>query len=438
MKPIIRVQNVGKRYRLGTRKAAYGTLRDVIAGTVRSSLAGRRNGKAPTNTLWALKDVDFEVQPGEIIGVVGRNGAGKSTLLKLLSRVTEPTTGRIELYGRLGSLLEVGTGFHPELTGGENIYLNGAILGMTRAEIKRKFDDIAAFAEVERFIDTPVKHYSSGMYLRLAFAVAAQLEPEILLVDEVLAVGDANFQKKCMGKMGEVAKQGRTILFVSHNMTAINQLCQRTMMLADGRIAAIDHTSQVIADYLRSGSEDAGERVWVDPQTAPGSDKIRLHAVRIISRDQVSAHVDIDQDTLVEVEFWNKVPKIANLCVNIYMLDQVGNIVLSTANTPNASTTPDGWYEQAHEAGLYRAVCTLPANFLNEGRYYITVYVITLGPTQIEVEAPQAIAFDVFDTGVMREAGGGRYWPGAVRVRLPWHTEFVQPLDAQAKTHARI
>lgn len=426
MKPIIRVENVGKRYRLGSRKAAYGTLRDVIAGTVRSSLAGRRNGSNSANTLWALKDVSFEIQPGEVVGIVGRNGAGKSTLLKLLSRVTEPTTGRIELYGRLGSLLEVGTGFHPELTGGENIYLNGAILGMTRSEIKRKFDEIVAFADVERFIETPVKHYSSGMYLRLAFAVAAQLEPEILLVDEVLAVGDANFQKKCMGKMGEVAKQGRTILFVSHNMTAINQLCPHTLMLSDGRIARFGNTSEVVAEYLKTGSDRGGELTWENSPSAPGSDRVRLRAVRILSRGQICAQVDIDQETSVEVDFWNYAPNIANLCVNIYVLDSVGNVVLSTANTPNANSTPDGWFEQDHEPGLHRARCTLPANFLNQGRYYISVYLVTLGPLSIEVDAPQVIAFDVFDTGVMREPGGGSHWPGAVRVRLPWRTTFVR------------
>ncbi|HEY2972569.1 MAG TPA: ABC transporter ATP-binding protein [Pyrinomonadaceae bacterium] len=435
MKPIIRVENVGKRYRIGTRQATYGTLRDTIAGTVRSSLARRRNGKpSSANTLWALKEVNFEVEPGEIIGIIGSNGAGKSTLLKLLSRVTAPTIGRIELYGRLGSLLEVGTGFHPELTGRENIYLNGAILGMKRAEIKRNFDDIVAFAEVERFIDTPVKHYSTGMYLRLAFAVAAQLEPEILLVDEVLAVGDANFQKKCMGKMGEVAKEGRTILFVSHNMTAINQLCPLTLMLSEGRVARFGNTPEVVAEYLKTGSERGGERTWENAPSAPGSARVRLHAVRIKSRGQVSAQVDIDQETSVEVEFWNHEPNIANLCVNIYVVDSVGNVVLSSANTPNANSTPDGWYEQTHERGLHRATCTLPANFLNEGRYYIDVYLVTLGPLQVEVSEPRVMAFDVFDTGVMREAGGGRHWAGVVRVRLPWQTKFVRPIDNEART----
>src|SRR6476619_3340950 len=244
MKPIIQVEGLCKQYRLGAQQAPYGTLRDSLAGLVRAPLRRfQRNGDGP-QTIWAVRDVNFQVEPGEIVGIIGRNGAGKSTLLKLLSHITEPTKGRIKLYGSVGSLLEVGTGFHPELSGRENIFLNGAILGMTRKEISQKFDEMVAFAEVERFIDTPVKHFSSGMYLRLAFAVAAQLEPEILLVDEVLAVGDANFQKKCIGKMDEVAKGGRTVLFVSHNMTAISQLCPRTIMMADGRLAAEGETQQ--------------------------------------------------------------------------------------------------------------------------------------------------------------------------------------------------
>jgi len=425
MKPIIQVEGLCKQYRLGAQQAPYGTLRDSLAGLVRAPLRRfQRNGDGP-QTIWAVRDVNFQVEPGEIVGIIGRNGAGKSTLLKLLSHITEPTKGRIKLYGRVGSLLEVGTGFHPELSGRENIFLNGAILGMTRKEISQKFDEMVAFAEVERFIDTPVKHFSSGMYLRLAFAVAAQLEPEILLVDEVLAVGDANFQKKCIGKMDEVAKGGRTVLFVSHNMTAISQLCPRTIMMADGRLAAEGETQQIVADYLKLGSEEQGERIWNDANSAPGSDKIRLHAVRISSRGQVGAEVDIDQEISVEVEFWNYVPQINNLCVTIYLLDRMGNVVLSTGNTPRANLREDDWYNEPHAVGLHRAVCTLPENFLNEGRYYITVYILTLGPLMLEVEAVQILGFDVFDTGVLREAGGGSGWPGMVSVRLPWRTEYL-------------
>lgn len=262
--PAIRVEGLGKRYRIGRREATYRTLRDTIMNALQASLCRIGNvlrpdpdpvaNREPDETIWALKDVSFDINRGEVVGIIGRNGAGKSTLLKILSEITEPTEGRVEIHGRVGSLLEVGTGFHPELTGRENVYLNGAILGMRRAEIERKFDEIVAFAEVEKFIDTPVKHYSSGMYLRLAFAVAAHLEPEILIVDEVLAVGDATFQKKCLGKMAGVAQEGRTVLFVSHNMAAIQHLCERVMVLNQGRVAYSGSPQEGIKRYAEAGA----------------------------------------------------------------------------------------------------------------------------------------------------------------------------------------
>jgi lipopolysaccharide transport system ATP-binding protein len=251
MRPIIQAKDLSKLYYLGTRATALPTLREALVGTFVwpvGRLARREaNGSRP---LWALRDVSFEVMPGEIVGIIGRNGAGKSTLLKILSRITRPTSGEADIYGRVGNLLEVGTGFHPDLTGHENIYLNGAILGMRRGEIERKFDEIVAFAEVEQFLDTPVKYYSSGMYMRLAFAVAAHLETEILLVDEVLAVGDATFQKKCMGKMREVSGQGRTILFVSHNMSAVQKMCGRVLFLQGGELREEGAPHAVISRYL--------------------------------------------------------------------------------------------------------------------------------------------------------------------------------------------
>jgi len=259
----IRLEGISKRYRIGRAQESYDTMRDALAGAVSRSLrrAGRmlrRRGPSsdsPSDTIWALSDVSFDVQRGEVVGIIGGNGAGKSTLLKILSRITEPTAGIAEIHGLVGSLLEVGAGFHGELTGRENIYLNGAILGMRNVEIERKFDEIVAFSDVERFIDTPVKHYSSGMYVRLAFAVAAHLEPDILVVDEVLAVGDAAFQKKCLGKMGNVAKEGRTVLFVSHNMTAILNLCDRGVLLERGRVAAEGDIAEVVAGYLSVPAE---------------------------------------------------------------------------------------------------------------------------------------------------------------------------------------
>ena len=275
----IRVGKLSKQYRIGKSKVPYHSLRETLTNSVielpfavlfRCSMAPP-GLSANDNTIWALKDVSFEVQRGEVVGIIGRNGAGKSTLLKILSRITEPTTGFAEIHGRVGSLLEVGTGFHPELTGRENIYLNGAILGMRKAEIERKFDEIVAFAEVETFIDTPVKHFSTGMYLRLAFAVAAYLEPEILIVDEVLAVGDANFQKKCLDKLQDVGQEGRTVLLVSHNMSAITRMCGRAVLIKEGKVIKDGPSTEVVSVYLNSGFASTSTREWPDPTTAPAA-----------------------------------------------------------------------------------------------------------------------------------------------------------------------
>ena len=271
-------------------------------------------------TLWALRDVSFSVRIGEVLGIVGRNGAGKSTLLKILARITEPTSGRAILDGRVGSLLEVGTGFHPELTGRENIYLSGAILGMKRTEINRKFDEIVAFAETERFLNTPVKRYSSGMYVRLAFAVAAHLEPDVLLVDEVLAVGDAAFQRKCLGKMGDVATQGRTVLFVSHNMVAVQSLCGRAIWLEKGMIVHEGLASEVVTRYLASGSQAVSEQVWHEKENAPGNDKVRIHRIAVYPENCApNDPITMDTSVIIEVEYWNLVPdQIINSCLHFY------------------------------------------------------------------------------------------------------------------------
>ncbi len=276
---VVRVEGLGKQYQIGARRR-YRTLRETVVEAATAPLRWwRRRGSAgdrggPANRIWALRDVSFEVKRGDVVGVIGRNGAGKSTLLKLLSQITEPTTGEVEIRGRVGSLLEVGTGFHPELTGRENVYLNGAILGMKRAEIRAKFDEIVAFAEVEAFLDTPVKRYSSGMYMRLAFAVAAHLEPEILVVDEVLAVGDAAFQKKCLGKMKDVSRQGRTVLFVSHNMHAVNTLCSRGLLLHGGRVEFDGTAAGGVARYMAPGASAAGSET--PPEARPGSGEWRF------------------------------------------------------------------------------------------------------------------------------------------------------------------
>lgn len=279
MRPIIKVENLSKQYHIGARQVPYQTLRETISNAVRKPLnLFNRNGHSEDNSIWALKDISFEVMPGEVVGIIGRNGAGKSTLLKVLSRITEPTSGQVDLYGRVGSLLEVGTGFHMELTGRENIYLNGAILGMTTAEIRRRFDEIVDFSGVEKFLDTPVKHYSSGMFMRLAFSVAAHLEPEILAIDEVLAVGDSEFQKKCLGKMGEVAKEGRTVLFVSHNMQAVSSFCTRGIYLRDGHLILSSGIAEVLEAYL-TYAESARETSWDGNE---GSEEFRLKMTRLL------------------------------------------------------------------------------------------------------------------------------------------------------------
>jgi lipopolysaccharide transport system ATP-binding protein len=292
---VIRVENLGKKYIIGHQSNGHRTLRDVLADAI--SFRSFRNQKSEIRNLksepfWALKDVSFEVTQGEVVGIIGRNGAGKSTLLKILSRITEPTTGRVRIRGRVASLLEVGTGFHPELSGRENVFLNGAILGMSREEIKRKFDEIVAFAEVEQFLDTPVKRYSSGMYVRLAFAVAAHLEPEILIVDEVLAVGDYEFQRRCLGKMNQVARGGRTVLFVSHNMTAIEELCPQSILLKNGRIERSGPTHRVVADYL---SSTAAQSAWqIDGQT----DREGTGSARITRLELLAAETDTPIESL--------------------------------------------------------------------------------------------------------------------------------------------
>jgi len=418
---VIAVENLSKRYVLGHRRSKSDGLRHAIEGAMRAPLTwlrSRREQRRQEEEFWALKDVSFNVNQGEVIGVIGRNGAGKSTMLKLLSRITEPTSGRIRLTGRVASLLEVGTGFHPELTGRENIFMNGTILGMTRVEIKSKFDEIVAFAEVEKFLDTPVKRYSSGMYVRLAFAVAAHLEPEILLVDEVLAVGDAAFQRKCLGKMGQVARQGRTILFVSHNMAAIMRLCQRVLWFERGRLCDSGDCEQIVARYLTSSTEEAGEVIYGDNgDEAPGSDFVRLEAIRVRSGNGLVTHLlDVRLPFTLEVQY--RILKQANnLRVGVRLNAHDGTVVLT-------STDMDDHDELIREPGVYVSRCEIPAELLNYGQYYVAVGCdFPMVCTHFNVDP--ALAFHIEQTG---GAGGhindGR--TGLLRLRLPWKMERVQ------------
>jgi lipopolysaccharide transport system ATP-binding protein len=424
---VITVEGLGKQYRIGAVKDANPTLRDAIAGAAVAPLRRLRHRGASTGgrteVMWALRDVSFDVQSGDRVGVIGRNGAGKSTLLKVLTRITQPTEGRVELTGSVGSLLEVGTGFHPELTGRENISLNGAIIGMRRAEVRAKFDDIVEFAEIGKYIDTPVKRYSSGMYVRLAFAVAAHLEPEILIVDEVLAVGDLEFQKKCLGRMGDVAREGRTVLFVSHNMGAISSLCSRALLLDGGRLVASGPTSDVVGEYITRGLDVSGSVLWSDPDEAPGIDRVKLHAVRVLQEDEATSDVEIDKEVRVELWFWN-FEEGNSLSAAVHLHDKSGTTVFAANSSPSAALADDGWSCRPHPTGLYRSVCTIPGNFLNDGMYRVSVWVLK-DSSRPQVRAEEVVSFTVHDTGAMRREYTGP-WIGAIRPRLSWESERLE------------
>ena len=423
MKPMIKVENLSKEYRIGMRDAAaYQTLRDALAGAVSDPFRRRRQKRQAGEQLWALDGVSFEVAPGEVVGVIGRNGAGKSTLLKILTRITEPTRGRVDLYGRVGSLLEVGTGFHPELSGRENVYLNGAILGMRRAEIERKFDEIVAFAEIERFLDTPVKRYSSGMYTRLAFSVAAHLDPEVLLVDEVLAVGDYEFQKKCLGKMRDVSRSGRTVLFVSHNVGSISSLCSHVLWLDKGRVAAHGETEEVIGAYVSSGMSASSEVVWGDGGDAPGDGNVRLRSLRIMGKRGAASDLLIGEPITVEIEYENL--KEGNFIIwGLELKDKVNTYVFATNNRPSANAATDEWYGRPRPAGLYRTRCVIPPNLLNNDLYRFDLRMVN-EKNQLRFCLEDALSFAVHDTGEMTAEFAGR-WVGVVRPRLAWTTERV-------------
>ena len=410
----ISVRGVSKAYTITESEDRPRTLVEALLRRARHPLR-----RTPRTTFWALRDLSFDIAPGEVVGVVGRNGAGKSTLLKILSRITSPTAGEIDLYGRVGSLLEVGTGFHPELTGTENIFLNGAILGMTKAEIRRQFDAIVDFAGVAKFLETPVKRYSSGMYVRLAFAVAAHLNPEILIVDEVLAVGDASFQQKCLGKMGEVASQGRTVLFVSHNMSTINQLCRRSIFLRQGAVAAFDFTREITRMYFESGVGSSTQ--WRRTKPLPEADGIYLQSITVRHRGKVAPpELTTDDAFTVEVAV-HATRAYANAQINVRFTNQEGVAVLTTANADCFSG-----FEPITE-GEHRFSFEMPAHLLASGTYYLLV----------AAHIPEQVLFDLVDgevrisldevgplASVMRDQR-----LGVVNPRLPWRHEVARPAE---------
>lgn len=415
----IQAQGLSKCYRISASQQNYTTLRESLVNTL-PRLSRRRpvhhGNSARLESVWALQDVSLKVAQGEVLGLVGRNGAGKSTLLKILSRITRPTSGEVRLRGRVGSLLEVGTGFHPELSGRENIYLNGAILGMHGKEIAAKFQQIVEFSEIDQYLDTPVKRYSSGMYMRLAFSVAAHLEPEILLVDEVLAVGDAAFQKKCLGKMGEVAGEGRTVLFVSHNMGAIQALCPRTIFLADGRIVEDGPSAQVVESYLSESYGDVektGEVSWEGGDKAPGCDEVRLLSIRLLSKTgQVQDHFNVSDPILVEFTY-QIYSMVRGMRAILVITTREGVTVFATTDHDQrpAVTTP----------GVYRCQVSIPGGVLNSIQYAVQIHLDIPGYRTL-VPGRDFIYF----TAVGNTPHGSHYpenWPGVTTPRCTWQEE---------------
>jgi lipopolysaccharide transport system ATP-binding protein len=424
---VIRAENLGKKYIIGHKgMSGYKTFREQMLqhghnfySRTKKMLTGQQvlDGNE-VEEFWALKNLNFEIKQGDRIGIIGKNGAGKSTLLKILSRITEPTTGKVFIKGRIASLLEVGTGFHPELTGRENIFLNGAIMGMGRAEIKRKFDEIVDFSGVEKFLDTPVKRYSSGMYVRLAFSVAAHLEPEILVVDEVLAVGDAEFQKKCLGKMQDVsASEGRTVLFVSHNMPAIANLCNTAILLRGGEFIKMGNADDIIQDYMLSVSASISD---IDSTIKVRSNKVKLLAINIQQNNINRADVDIAKPVSIEIVY--EVLEDNTICTpSIVMKDNFDVEIFASFNSPSAASSLDKYYGVPLQRGTYNSSITIPANFLNDNTYFVDIYLSKL-LQEIYTYAEKAVLFNGIDSGEMSKEYHNK-WKGVVRPKFDWYTK---------------
>lgn len=418
----LEVINLSKEYRIGAKQEQYYTLRDTLVDVfaapfrrVRNLMRGEAYGAAElSESLWALRDVSFKVEQGDVIGIIGRNGAGKSTLLKILSQITEPTSGQVRLYGRVGALLEVGTGFHQELTGRENIYLNGAILGMSRTEINRKFDEIVDFSGVEKFIDTPVKHYSSGMGLRLGFAVAAHLEPDILIVDEVLAVGDAEFQKKCLGKMSDVAGEGRTVLFVSHNLLAVQQLCKRSILLSKGEVVFEGEADVVVEQYLERYKSTSSSYVAGISTGRPA----QIKEIRILTLDGIETDRLFTSDRFQIEVVYEVLTSSVKLNLSLSVFSSNETYVLSSP-----SVSDQNWYMKEHPAGLYVARCQFPSSLFNRGRYTFSILLVENGQQVIE-QLDNIIKVE-FSDDPNQLGGYFGYWGGVVRPILDWKSEQI-------------
>jgi lipopolysaccharide transport system ATP-binding protein len=421
----IRVEGLSKQYRIGGKQERYKTIRDTLTESLSAPFRGRkRSGSAEDNTFWALRDVSFEVKRGEVVGIIGRNGAGKSTLLKILSRITEPTRGTIDIYGRVGSLLEVGTGFHPELSGRENIFLNGAILGMTRREIEKKFDEIVAFAEVEKFIDTAVKHYSSGMYLRLAFAVAAHLEPEILVVDEVLAVGDAAFQKKCLGKMQDVAAQGRTVLIVSHNLSVIEGLCQQAILLTQGQLSAQGATKRVIAQYTMGGKTLSCSDLRNLPRINCGK-KARFIGITLLNSEGIATEEFVAGESItlrLEVEAYSS---IRSPWIGVRLMTIYGSVISHIGSREAGFDIPDFY-------GIHSIECTLSCPNLLEDHIVVFLRLANYSHEIID-EIETAITFAIRATDVFGHGTALNKNYGTVFLESTWNSHAFDGTTARGE-----
>jgi lipopolysaccharide transport system ATP-binding protein len=431
----IKVENLSKIYRIGLKEEIHDSFLGALTDFLKSPFKKYRTYRSLYNfddlspdsdpgaqaIIWALKDVSFEVKKGEALGIIGKNGAGKSTLLKILSRITGPTDGEAVIYGKVSSLLEVGTGFHQELTGRENVYLNGSILGMKKKEIDGKFDEIVDFSGIEKFIDTPVKRYSSGMKVRLAFSVAAHLEPDILIIDEVLAVGDADFQKKCLKKMEHVEKGGRTVLFVSHNLPAVNRLCQRTILLDEGRLVQDGPSPKVVNSYLNSSSGTTASIEWESFETAPAGYGGRLRALRVLSKDgEINESIDIRRKFQIEMEY--EVLKSGYILLpHFHLINEYGQIIFVTVDQDPA------WRGRRRPAGHYISTVWIPGNLLAEGLIFVSCYLITLNPDTVVFRAENAVSFNIIDSLEGNSARGDyvKTLPGVVRPLLHWETKYT-------------
>jgi len=441
----IKVENVSKIYRIGLKEQSHDSLGRSLLEFARSPLKNYRkyrslyefgdldvntsNDEEDSSILWAVRDLSFEIERGSVVGIIGTNGAGKSTLLKMLSKITPPTRGMITIKGRVSSLLEVGTGFHKELTGRENVFLNGTVLGMRKKEIDRKFDEIVDFSGVEKFLDTPVKRYSSGMRIRLAFAVAAYLEPEILIIDEVLAVGDAAFQRKCLNKMQDVGKEGRTVLFVSHNMPAITRLCERVILLNEGRLIQDGTPHDVINTYLNEGHGIAASKEWRSIEQSPGDDAVRLRAVRIISKDGVTSDaVDIRQPVGIEMTY--DVLESGRVLMPYYNIGNDQGVKICTAIDQDSE-----WRGRARPEGRYVSTAWIPGNLLSEGIVYVGAVIRTTEPNTLHCREREIVAFHVIDS-LEGDSVRGDYagdLSGVIRPALEWNTKY-EPLGDQVRS----